>query len=118
MGVGDIAHELKLLFFNGFSTPTPTLSLASQAMLVAARAVPVPQREGDIGGFIAIHRKPHTVLRRCSRKIVAITRMVRRGAPYGGWLCTADTHAGNFASGPARVPAAHILQIKRLPSKP
>ena len=84
MGVGDIAHELKLLFFNGFSTPTPTLSLASQAMLVAARAIPVPQREGDIGGFIAIHRKPHTVLRRCSRKIVAITRMVRRGAPYGG----------------------------------
>ena len=59
-----MAHEFNLLFFNGFTTLTPTLSLASQAMLVAARAVPVPQREGDIGGFIAIHRKPHTVLRR------------------------------------------------------
>ena len=110
--------EPKFQFFNCLPPSPHPLSLASQAMLVAARAVPVPQREGDIGGFIAIHRKPHTVLRRCSRKIVAITRMVRRGAPYGGWLCTADTHAGNFASGTARVPAAHILQINRLPSKP
>ena len=43
VGVSDIAYELKLLFSNGFVVLTPALSLASQAMLVAARAVPVPQ---------------------------------------------------------------------------
>ena len=46
MGVSDIDYELNLLFFNGFVVLTPALSLASQAMLVAARAVPVPRGEG------------------------------------------------------------------------
>ena len=62
-GGSDIIDKPKFCFFN-YLLPSPQLSLASQAILVAARAVPVPQREGDIGGFIAIHRKPHTVLRR------------------------------------------------------
>ena len=59
MGVSDIAHELKLLFFNDFAALTPALSLASQAMLVAARAVPVPQGEGCISGFTCsrLHKK-------------------------------------------------------------
>ena len=48
VGVSDMAHELKLLFFNDFAALTPALSLASQAMLVAVRAVPVPEGEGFI----------------------------------------------------------------------
>ena len=39
----DFVHGLKFLFFNGFAVLTPPFSLASQAMPVAARAVPVPQ---------------------------------------------------------------------------
>ena len=49
-----MAHELNLLFFNGFTTLTPALSLASQAMLVAARAVPVPQGEGAYWLFLQL----------------------------------------------------------------
>ena len=44
MGVSDIVHELKFLFFNAFAARTPALSLASQAMLV-------PQGEGAYRRF-------------------------------------------------------------------
>ena len=45
-GCRDVVHESKFRFFQSFAALTPALSLASQAMLVAARAVPVPQGEG------------------------------------------------------------------------
>ena len=45
-GWRDVVHESKFRFFQSFAALTPALSLASQAMLVAARAVPVPQGEG------------------------------------------------------------------------
>ena len=58
-----MAHEFNLLFFNGFTTLTPTLSLASQAMLVAARAIPVPQGEGAYWLFLRLS-VPYTNIRK------------------------------------------------------
>ena len=52
--------------------------------------------------------------RRCSCEIVVITRMVRPMADAVRRVCggAADTHAGNFASGTACVPAAHTLRAE------
>ena len=52
------AHELKLLFFNGFAALSPALSLASQAMLVPQGKGVFPdskqvlKRVGGHGGHI------------------------------------------------------------------
>ena len=60
MGVSDIVHELKFLFFNGFVVLIPNLSLLrKQCLSLRELSQPLKERGIYIGGFTCsrLHKK-------------------------------------------------------------
>ena len=72
-GVGVAILSTEILLFQLFAALTPALSLASQAILVAARAVPVPQGEGVYRRFYLL---PFTQENRFSQTLNRLLKAV------------------------------------------